>query len=96
MAKKIGVAICGFGRAGQIHFNGIRSNRLCSLKYVVDRTDLESVKDLIQSKLDDFMMDEVKLVGLESFEEVSHQNNRDKKPALRKLYALPHVTLCAN
>ena len=36
--KKIGVAICGFGRSG--HLNGIRSNRL---KYVAD---LESVEGL--------------------------------------------------
>lgn len=68
----LGVAICGFGRAGQIHFNGVRKNCRCKLLYIVDIVDEDqAVKDLILGKLDQFNMEGVKVVGLKSYENVS-------------------------
>jgi hypothetical protein len=70
--KKTGMVLCGFGRAGQIHFDGIRSSHLCKLLYVVDLVEEESVRSRIQAKLDMYMMGEVKLVGRKSYEEVRY------------------------
>ena len=71
MPGKTGVVICGFGKAGQIHFNGVLANHLCSLKYIVDLVENDSVKANIQSKLDEVLMEGVKIVGIKGFEDVS-------------------------
>ena len=70
--KKVGLALCGFGRAGQIHFNGVCKNPRCRLKYIVDLMDgNEEVKNLIDGKLEENMLEDVKVVGAGCFEEVS-------------------------
>lgn len=68
MSQQIGVVICGFGRAGQIHFSGIGKNHLCKLKYVVE---VDTIKELVQAKLDEYFMKEVKVVGVQVYENVS-------------------------
>lgn len=69
--KKVGVVICGFGRAGQIHFNGVRKNCRCKLLYVVDRVEEdEAVKNLILNKLEQTLTEGVKVVGLKNYENV--------------------------
>jgi len=40
------LALCGFGRAGQIHFKGIRRNHRCRLKYIVEE-DMEKAKSIL-------------------------------------------------
>ena len=74
--KKVGIALCGFGRAGQIHFNGVRSNHRCQLRYIVDKVQQDdSIKRFIQGKLEEYMLQEqVKVVGTDCFEEVSHHH----------------------
>ena len=68
--EKAGMVLCGFGRAGQIHFDGIRTNHLCKLLYVVDLVEDEAIRSRIQAKLDEYMMQDVKLVGKKNYEEV--------------------------
>lgn len=68
--KKLGVAICGFGRAGQIHFHGVRKNPLGELLYVVDVVEYDTVKSRIQAKLEEFAMEGVAVVGKKCFDEV--------------------------
>lgn len=62
------MVICGFGRAGQIHFNSIRKNHRCKLLYLVDQVENEAIRSRIQAKLDEFMMEGVKVVGLNCYE----------------------------
>lgn len=66
----VGVALCGFGRAGQIHFNGIRQNHNCRLKYVVDMIEEPSVLERIKGKLNEYHMTGVHPVSREQFDEV--------------------------
>ena len=68
--KKVGVVICGFGRAGKIHFEGIRKNHLCSLRYIVDQVENEAIKTAIEKKLDEYLLEGVKVVGIQAFENV--------------------------
>ena len=68
--KKTGIAICGFGRAGQIHFTGVLKNYRCRLLYIVDLVQDTTVKSRIQTKLEEFMVDDVKIVGKENYEKV--------------------------
>lgn len=72
--RRTGVVLCGFGRAGKIHFNGIRSNHLCTLKYVVDLVEKESIRESIQAQLDEYFMEGVRLVGVNEFSDVCEQN----------------------
>ena len=70
--RRIGIAICGFGRAGQIHLDGVRRNCRCQLLYVVDRVEEDKgIKQRIEQKLEQHLMEGVKVVGLESYENVS-------------------------
>ena len=77
--RVIGVALCGFGRAGRIHFNGIRQNRHCELKYVVDLPEVTvtvgdstlKVGDVIRSTLAEYRMEQAKVVDGSKFHEVS-------------------------
>lgn len=64
------MVLCGFGRAGQIHFNGIRKNHRCKLLYIVDQVEDAAIKSRIQAKLDEYMMENVKIVGMDCFEKV--------------------------
>ena len=68
--RVIGVALCGFGRAGQIHFQGIRQNHNCKLKYVVDLIESPSVLETIRKKLAEYHMSGVRPVSREEFDEV--------------------------
>ena len=52
------LALCGFGRAGQIHFKGIRYNHRCRLKYIVE-DEVEKAKKLLA----DYNMTEVIVVS---------------------------------
>ena len=72
MASKrtVGVALCGFGRAGQIHFQGIRRNPRCVLKYIVDQVENEAVKKTVCGKLDEHLVQGVQLVSPGSFDDV--------------------------
>ena len=72
MASKrtVGVVLCGFGRAGQIHFQGIRRNPRCILKYIVDQAENEAVKKTVSGKLDEYLVQGVQLVSPESFDDV--------------------------
>jgi len=49
--KIVKLALCGFGKAGQIHFHGIRRSHRCKLKYIVDLVEEESVRRRITSVL---------------------------------------------
>ena len=65
------LALCGFGRAGNIHFQGIRTNPRCRLKYVVDCFELPAVLQAAQGKLAEFrMLDSVSLVRTSNYESV--------------------------
>ena len=70
--KGVVISICGFGRAGKIHFRGILKNQYCNLKYIVDRLDIEDVKATIYSTLKENMVEGVQIVDTEAFEEVCH------------------------
>ena len=52
----LGVAVVGLGRAGMIHFRGVKNNRKLRLLYLVD-VDMERIKDLIKSE---FLSERVK------------------------------------
>lgn len=77
--RVVGVALCGFGRAGRIHFNGIRQNRHCELKYVVDLPKATvtvgdstlKVGDVVRSVLAEHRMEQAKIVDGSKFREVS-------------------------
>ena len=65
------LALCGFGRAGNIHFQGIRTNPRCRLKYVVDCFEVPAVLQAAQAKLAEFrMLDSVSLVKTSNYESV--------------------------
>ncbi len=66
----VGVALCGFGRAGQIHFHGIRQNHRCSLRYVVDIIEEPGVLERITAVLTEYHMTHVKPVSKKQFDEV--------------------------
>lgn len=69
--RQIGVALCGFGRAGQIHFNGLRVSHRCVLKYVVDQVEDTQVSERIRSILTTYNMDSItKLVGIDEYQSV--------------------------
>ena len=66
----IGVVLCGFGRAGRIHFEGIRQNRRCQLKYIVDLLEKPQVNDLIQGTLAKYNLQGTKAVAASAYEEI--------------------------
>ena len=71
MADTVKLALCGFGRAGKIHFNGIRFNHRCELKYIVDCFEEPSVLNSITSVLDEYrMLSSVTLVKTSEFKSV--------------------------
>ena len=71
-SRIIGVALCGFGRAGQIHFNGLQQNYNCKLKYIVDMINVPTVLETVREKLDKYHMQDVQPVSMEEFEEVTN------------------------
>lgn len=65
------LALCGFGRAGKIHFNGIRTNHRCQLKYIVDCFDVPDVLKAVRAVLEQYgMLDTVTLVKASDYESV--------------------------
>ena len=68
--KKVGIAICGFGRAGRIHLGGVLNNQRGEVKYIVDQLNLGDVKTNICSVLEKHGMLGVKIVDVEAFNEV--------------------------
>ena len=68
--SRVGIALCGFGRAGQIHFHGIRQNYRCSLKYIVDVAETVT-RGSIQEFLERYNLSNVaKVISTEEFENV--------------------------
>ena len=65
------LALCGFGKAGQIHFHGIRRSHRCEFKYIVDLTEDESVRRRITSVLDEYHVKGVVLVAKENIDDVN-------------------------
>ena len=62
------LALCGFGRAGMIHFRGIRINPRCQLKYIVDCFDDPAVLKKVTCVLEEYRMrDSVTLVKTGEF-----------------------------
>ena len=62
------MALCGFGRAGKIHFSGIRTNPRCRLKYVVD---LPEALKVVRAALEEYgMLDTVTLVQPSDYESI--------------------------
>ena len=59
------LALCGLGRAGTIHFKGIRLNHRCKLKYIV-----EDDVDKAQRTLSTYNMTEVKVLAGKDFHTV--------------------------
>ena len=69
--KKSNLALCGFGRAGKIHFSGIRTNPRCRLKYVVDRFNIPEVLKVVRAALEEFgMLNTVTLVQPSDYESI--------------------------
>lgn len=65
---RIGIALCGFGRAGKIHFHSIRQNHRCIFKYVVD---LGEALGGVQKYLEEYNLSEkTRAVSTEDFEKV--------------------------
>ena len=65
---RVGIALCGFGRAGKIHFHDIRQNHRCELKYVVD---VSEALDTIHKYLSEYnVSDRTKPVSTDDFEKV--------------------------
>ena len=65
---RVGIALCGFGRAGKIHFHSIRQNHRCIFKYVVD---LGEALSGIQKYLEEYSVsDKTRAVSTEDFEKV--------------------------
>ena len=65
------LALCGFGRAGNIHFRGIRSNPRCQLKYIVDCFDDPAVLSKVRAVLEEYrMLESVSLVKTSDYESV--------------------------
>lgn len=69
--RVVGVALCGFGRAGQIHFGGLRHNYDCKLKYIIDRVELPGVLEAITNTLDKYHVTDVRPVSVEDFDKAS-------------------------
>lgn len=66
--RRVGIALCGFGRAGKIHFHSIRENHRCRLKYVVD---LAEALDSVQKYLEEYNLSETaRAVSTEDFHKV--------------------------
>lgn len=68
-SKVAGIALCGFGRAGQIHFGNLRRNYRCQLKYIVDLKE-PAVVERIREVVEEYHVTSVSIVGAEDFEEV--------------------------
>ena len=65
---RVGIALCGFGRAGKIHFHSIRQNHRCVFKYVVDVGEALGV---VQKYLEEYnVSDKTRAVSTEDFEKV--------------------------
>ena len=65
---RVGIALCGFGRAGKIHFHSIRQNHRCVFKYVVDVGEALGV---VQKYLEEYnVSDKTRAVSAEDFEKV--------------------------
>jgi hypothetical protein len=65
---RVGIALCGFGRAGKIHFHSIRQNHRCIFKYVVD---VGEALGGIQKYLEEYNLSEkTRAVSTEDFEKV--------------------------
>ena len=85
--KKVNVALCGFGRAGRIHFNGVRQNHRIALKYIVDKLDNKaagadsqldiSVGDFIHSQLAEFNLEGVQVVDCSKYDTVLQDSSID-------------------
>lgn len=68
--NRVGIALCGFGRAGQIHFHGIRQNYRCNLKYVVEAAEtMSSVQEFLERYN---LSSTAKAISTEEFENVPH------------------------
>ena len=61
------LAVCGFGRAGKIHFQSIRKSPKCQLKYIVD---VPSQKEAIECYLKDWNCSHIKFVPIQEFDNV--------------------------
>jgi hypothetical protein len=65
---RVGIALCGFGRAGKIHFHSIRQNHRCIFKYVVD---VGETLGGVQKYLEEYNLSEkTRAVSTEDFEKV--------------------------
>ena len=65
------LALCGFGRAGRIHFRGVQSNPRCQLKYIVDCFENPDILKVVRSALEEYrMLESVTLVKTSDFESV--------------------------
>ena len=65
---RVGIALCGFGRAGKIHFHSIRQNHRCIFKYVVD---VSEALGGVQKHLEEYSVSEkTRAVSTEDFEKV--------------------------
>ena len=63
------ITLCGFGRAGQIHFGNIRRNHRCHLKYIVDLKE-PAVEKRIRDILDEYNVTSTTIVGMQDYEKV--------------------------
>jgi myo-inositol 2-dehydrogenase/D-chiro-inositol 1-dehydrogenase len=71
MSEVAKLALCGFGRAGRIHFRGIRNNPRCELKYIVDCFEDAAVLKSVRAVLEEYrMLDTVRLVKTSEYESV--------------------------
>ncbi len=61
------LAVCGFGRAGKIHFSSICRSPECRLKYVVD---VSCQKEKIEDYLKQWNCGHIKFVSTEEFENI--------------------------
>ena len=66
-AAVVTVAICGFGRAGKMHFTTIRKSHRCKLKYIVD---ISSQVRSIEEHLKEWNLSQVKVVVNEEAERI--------------------------
>jgi myo-inositol 2-dehydrogenase/D-chiro-inositol 1-dehydrogenase len=76
MTDTVKLALCGFGRAGKIHFRGIRSNHRCQIKYIVDCFEDPAVLKSVSSVLEEYrMLGSVKLVKTSEYKSVVLSDN---------------------
>ena len=66
-AAMVTIAICGFGKAGRMHFTTIRKSHRCKLKYVVD---FSSETTRIEGFLKEWNFSNVKVVSTEDLERI--------------------------